>query len=42
MTGLTNKMRANFRIMKAIARTTKPDANKRLQNCQELAKKLNG
>jgi hypothetical protein len=33
VTGLTDKMRANFRIMKEISKTTKPRASARLESC---------
>jgi hypothetical protein len=41
MTGLTDQMRNDFRLMKDIAQTTKCDAAKRLEDTRSLIKDLN-
>ena len=41
MTGLTDEIRNNFHAMKAIATTTKPNANTRIQEAANFVKYLN-
>jgi HAMP domain-containing protein len=40
MTGLTDELRNNFHAMKAIATTTEPNANTRIQEASGFVKQL--